>query len=170
MELDEAIKELKEHGYVLTERVDKATQAHIDSLIAELQKIGCETSFGLTKAGKHKERHHLYGTTHRGRSTSSNRKTFNDKMYVYYGGQELGWFGIDAKGKHNYAAWVYTLESDIREMSCSFSLNSVDSSRARYSGPDEWLEAIERCVRNIEAFQQIAQKARKVVKLGMIGD
>lgn len=89
-------------------------------------------------------------------------------MYVYIGEQELGWFGIDAKGNYYYAAWVYQVNSYTTETECVVSLESDSSSRQRYDSPEEWIDAIERCVNSLETFQNVSRKVSQIIKLGHV--
>lgn len=45
MNLNEAIKELKEHGYILEAKMSKANQAKYDAAIAALEELGYDTRY-----------------------------------------------------------------------------------------------------------------------------
>lgn len=164
MRLEEAKEILKDHGYIM-EKVDKDTQAFIEGLAKELIEIGCDVHFGLNKVGKLKASRSILGKA----PASGYYKTFQDKMYVEYNGIELAWFGIDKKGKYNYACHVYTLNHDISKTRCVISLDTFDS-RERYASPEEWIDAIQRCINSLDSFQAIARKATQVIKLGTVED
>lgn len=171
MNLKEAMQIMQNNGYIM-EKVNKELQDHIDYLVDAVEKLGCNVSFGLTAAGKRSNSNRFDPLHHGHKSSTSNpshsRKTFKDKMYVYIGGEELGWFGIDAKGKYNYAAWVYQVNSYTTETKCVVSLESISSSRQRYDSPEEWIDAIERCVNSLETFQNVSRKVSQIIKLGHV--